>query len=84
MLKYHIEDLLRENLDYAPTGSQENLISSLAAYLPVSNEMEVLLVNGYAGTGKTTLIRSLVLTLEHFNQAYVLLAPTGRAAKVLT
>jgi exodeoxyribonuclease V len=84
MLKFHIADLLRENLDYAPTGSQENLISSLAAYLPVSNEMEVLLVNGYAGTGKTTLIRSLVITLEHFNQAYVLLAPTGRAAKVLT
>ena len=84
MLKNHIADLLRENLDHEPTSGQEKLIDRLAGFLPAGNEMEVLLVKGYAGTGKTTIVRSLVLTLDHFSQKYVLLAPTGRAAKVLT
>ncbi|MFC2116911.1 ATP-dependent RecD-like DNA helicase, partial [Bacteroidota bacterium] len=56
----------------------------LAEFISPTNDMDILLVNGYAGTGKTTLVRSLVLTLEHFSQKYVLLAPTGRAAKVLS
>ena len=51
MLKNHIADLLRENLDYEPTVSQEKLIDCLAGFIPDGNEMEVLLVNGYAGTG---------------------------------
>ena len=84
MLKNHIIDLLRGNLDYEPTASQEKLIDRLAAFIPAGNEMEIMLVNGYAGTGKTTLVRSLVLTLDHFSRKYVLLAPTGRAAKVLS
>ncbi len=44
---------------------------------------EVMMVKGYAGTGKTTLMNSLVLTLSSMKQKSVLLAPTGRAAKVL-
>ncbi len=84
MLKNHITDLLRENLDYEPTRSQEELIKLLAGFITPGNDMDVLLVNGYAGTGKTTMVRSLVMTLERFRQKYVLLAPTGRAAKVLS
>lgn len=84
MLKKHIEALLRTNLAYDPTGSQEDLISSLAGFIQAGNEMEILLVNGYAGTGKTTLVRSLVITLDHFGQSCSLMAPTGRAAKVLS
>ena len=83
MLKNHIADLLKENLGYEPTGSQEKMISKLSCFIPAGNEMNALLVIGFAGTGKTTLIRSLVLTLDHFSQRFVLLAPTGRAAKVL-
>jgi exodeoxyribonuclease-5 len=84
VLKNHVADLLRENLGYDATLSQEKLLEILAGFIIPGNEMEVLLVNGYAGTGKTTLVRSLVRTLEGFGQKYVLLAPTGRAAKVLT
>ncbi len=84
MLKNHIADLLKENLGYQPTDSQEELIKLLAGFIIPGNDMDVLLVNGYAGTGKTTLVRSLVITLESFRQKYVLLAPTGRAAKVLS
>ena len=83
MLKNHLTDLLRDHLDHEPTAGQEELISTLAGFIPAGNDMEILLVNGYAGTGKTTLVRSLVRTLDHFSLSYVLLAPTGRAAKVL-
>jgi exodeoxyribonuclease-5 len=84
MLKNHVADLLKENLGYDPTPSQEKLMNILAEFVSPGNEMEVMLVNGYAGTGKTTLVRSLVRTLDGFGQKYVLLAPTGRAAKVLS
>ncbi len=83
-MKNHIADLLRKNLGYRPTPSQEALILKLAEFISPGNEMDVLLVNGYAGTGKTTLVRSLVMTMDRYSQKYVLLAPTGRAAKVLS
>lgn len=84
MLKNHLADLLRENLGYEATRSQVKLMELMAGFIAPGNDMEVLLVNGYAGTGKTTLVRSLVRTLDKFRQKYVLLAPTGRAAKVLS
>ncbi len=84
MLKDHIADLLKKNLGYEPTGSQEKMLSELAAFILPSNATDIMLVNGFAGTGKTTLIRSLVHTLDSFRLRYVLLAPTGRAAKVLS
>ena len=84
MLKNHIIDLLRENLGYEATGSQDQMIEKLAEFLPAGNEMDALLVNGFAGTGKTTLLHALVMTMDHFRLRYVLLAPTGRAAKVLS
>jgi len=84
VLKNQIAGLLRENLGYDPTRSQEELIELLSGFIVPGNEMDILLVNGYAGTGKTTLVRSLVKTLDIFKQKYILLAPTGRAAKVLS
>ncbi len=84
MLKNHISELLKENLGHDATRSQEEMMGLLAGFISPGNEMDILMVNGYAGTGKTTLVRALVRTLDHFRQKYVLLAPTGRAAKVLT
>jgi exodeoxyribonuclease-5 len=84
VLKNHIADLLKTNLAYEATRSQEEVIEILAGFISPGNEMDVFLVNGYAGTGKTTLVSSLVRTLDHFRQKYILLAPTGRAAKVLS
>ena len=83
MLKNHISGLLAENLGYEPTAAQLTFIDVMAGFITPGNEMDILLLNGYAGTGKTTLVRSLVRTLDEFKQHYVLLAPTGRAAKVL-
>jgi len=83
MLKNHIAGLLGENLGHEPTPAQVKFIEIMAGFLAPGNEMDILILNGYAGTGKTTLVRSLVRTMDEFKQKYVLLAPTGRAAKVL-
>ena len=55
----------------------------LAAFLLSAKQQPVYLLKGYAGTGKTTLVTTLVKVLPEIGQQYVLLAPTGRAAKVL-
>jgi exodeoxyribonuclease-5 len=84
MLKSHIAKLLKDNFDYEPTESQNDLISNLSAFISYQDQKQVFLLKGYAGTGKTTIISSLVRTLDAFNMPYILLAPTGRAAKVLS
>lgn len=84
MLKNHIASKLRENLPYEPTPSQENLMEVLAGFISGQGERDCLLIKGYAGTGKTTLVHSLVKTLGRFRLRTVLMAPTGRAAKVLS
>lgn len=83
MLGNFISGRLLENLEFQPTSGQQDLIHELGHFLASEEPSEIMLVKGYAGTGKTTLLRSLVLTLATLNQKSVLLAPTGRAAKVL-
>ena len=83
MLKSHIESILVENLEHTPTGDQQEAISKLASYVLENNNDNIFVLSGFAGTGKTTLIKALVKTLQSFKFRSVLLAPTGRAAKVL-
>lgn len=84
MLKTHIESILIDNLEHTPTGDQVTAIGSLSEYVLENNNDNIFLLTGYAGTGKTTLIKALVKTLDNYNFKSVLLAPTGRAAKVLS
>ncbi len=84
MLQNFLTSKLLENLAFLPTPGQEKLITDLAAFLADDDPGEIMLVKGYAGTGKTTLLNSLVKTLANSGQKYQLLAPTGRAAKVLS
>ena len=84
MLRNFISERLLENLEFQPTSGQEDLIGELGIFLASVGSREIMLIKGYAGTGKTTLVKSLVKTLSSFKQKSVLLAPTGRAAKVLT
>ncbi len=83
MIKNFITSKLFENLEFHPTESQSELISLLSAFIATGDSKEIMLIKGYAGTGKTTLVNSLVRTLSEMKQRSVLLAPTGRAAKVL-
>lgn len=82
MLKNHIVANLKENLEHEPTDSQEELMGVLAEFILRTDQKELLLVKGYAGTGKTTIVSALVKTLQKFRLRSVLMAPTGRAAKV--
>jgi exodeoxyribonuclease-5 len=84
MLRTHIARLIEDNFDYEPTDSQRELISKLSFFLTDSSPKNIFLLKGYAGTGKTSIISSLVKTFDEFRIKYVLLAPTGRAAKVLS
>lgn len=84
MLNSHIATQIYNNFGFQPTLEQKNIINSLADYISTSGEGDIFIINGYAGTGKTTLIASLVATLEALSIEYSLLAPTGRAAKVMS
>lgn len=70
---------------YSPTPGQQNLIKRLAEFV-VSDKSQfpLFLLEGYAGTGKTTVVSTLVKALPKAGYNSVLLAPTGRAAKVLS
>lgn len=67
-----------------PTKGQQDLIAKLASFILKPQRNALFLLTGYAGTGKTSIVSSLVKALPIINQNSVLLAPTGRAAKVLS
>lgn len=71
------------HLGYQPTECQDRLMRQIADFV-TSDDSDILVVNGYAGTGKTTAISSVISTLKEYVTKCVLLAPTGRAAKVLS
>lgn len=70
-------------LQYEPTSCQEGLLRKVADFVS-SDDSDILVVNGYAGTGKTTAISAVISVMKDFQTKCVLLAPTGRAAKVLS
>ena len=79
------EYLYREflsRLPYGPTSCQDALLRDIGAFL--TDDPDVLVVNGYAGTGKTTALAAVVSTLTALKTPCVLMAPTGRSAKVLS
>lgn len=67
-----------------PTKTQHELFLELEAFLRRRNEKELFVLTGYAGTGKTSILGAFVQTLNFYRVQTVLLAPTGRAAKVLS
>jgi exodeoxyribonuclease-5 len=83
MLKNHLISMIRQNLGHPPTAGQQELIGHLADFIMDENT-RAFIVKGYAGTGKTTLVSALVRTLENLEVRTLLLAPTGRAAKVFS
>lgn len=74
---------LVQNLPFKPTLGQEGFIYKLSEFLVDKDKGKVFLLKGYAGTGKTSMVISVVKTLKALKRKYALLAPTGRAAKVL-
>ena len=76
--------LLNNKFPFEPTSQQTEVIKQLSEFVENSSSNSLFLLKGYAGTGKTTLVSSLVNCLWSVGKKVVLLAPTGRAAKVLS
>jgi ATP-dependent exoDNAse (exonuclease V) alpha subunit len=77
-------DRIHKAFPHQPTPQQLELFGKLHGFLISDNGDECFILKGYAGTGKTTVLGALVTALRSYNFKYVLLAPTGRAAKVIT
>ena len=75
---------LVQSFGFEPTDGQSLVMYHLSAFLLSQKENPTYILKGYAGTGKTSLVKTLVRTLPYIGMKYVLMAPTGRAAKVLS
>jgi len=75
---------LLQKFPFEPTIKQQKLLNELSNFIFESNNRALFLLKGYAGTGKTTTISTVVNSLWKVGQKAVLLAPTGRAAKVIS
>lgn len=73
---------IKKNFGFEPTSQQLSALEQVTEFLMSPSPDSLFLLKGYAGTGKSSLIGALVKTMDEFKQKTVLLAPTGRAAKV--
>jgi len=71
------------HLRHVPTSCQDALLRDVSGFV-CGDDADIMVVNGYAGTGKTTAMAAVINTLREFKVPCILLAPTGRAAKVLS
>ena len=76
--------LLKKQFPFTPTIKQDLFFQQIAEFCTNEDNNEIFVLKGYAGTGKTTVISTLVNNVTEINKKYVLLAPTGRAAKVIS
>jgi ATP-dependent exoDNAse (exonuclease V) alpha subunit len=76
--------ILQQKFPYVATAGQQKLFSVFDSFIDKKQDNRLMILQGYAGTGKTSVVSALVKTLPLFNYKYLLLAPTGRAAKVLS
>mgnify|MGYP000854141014 FL=1 len=82
MLSNYFVSLIKAQLPFEPNEQQNDLLEALGRFLLSSEKRKIFLLKGYAGTGKTSVVGALVRALNKIGQKTVLLAPTGRAAKV--
>ena len=79
-LKYRI----RQSFGHVPTAEQEHAIGVFADFMTCRDDRSVMVLRGSAGTGKTTLAGAIVRAMKSLEVNMVLMAPTGRAAKVFS
>ena len=84
MIRDFYIDSIRRQIGFAPTVEQAEAIDAFADYMTCRGEHPVFILSGSAGTGKTTLAAAIVKAMVEMKQKIVLLAPTGRAAKVFS
>ena len=84
MLENFIIGRIKAELPFEPNEEKDGLLTALGRFLVSRDERKAFILCGYAGTGKTSVMSALVRAMEGLKQPCVLLAPTGRAAKVLS
>lgn len=84
MLSFDLGTKIAQKMHHLPTLEQEMVIKMWAELLLSRRDDEVFILNGYAGTGKTTILSALVATLKELQLPFRQMAPTGRAAKVMS
>ena len=78
------QEHIQKEFPYPPTADQIEAIRRFSVFVEQGSSSSVFLLKGYAGTGKTTLIASWLKPLQRLGYKVVLMAPTGRAAKVMS
>lgn len=84
MVIEYLKEQIRANFGHLATPDQENAIDLMARFILSPETNRVCVLKGFAGTGKTSLLGAVVRTLEQLERPCVLMAPTGRAAKVFS
>ena len=82
MIQKHFEDIIRKKFGYDFSPTQQIAVEHFIRFFIAREEERIFLLKGYAGTGKTSLVAAIVNALVSLEYKVVLLAPTGRAAKV--
>lgn len=83
MLTRFLHTYIREELPFEANEGQAVLLTKLASFIVSQAPKKAFVLRGYAGTGKTSVVSALVRALDRLYQPCILLAPTGRAAKVI-
>ena len=84
MLQNFIAGRIQAQLPFEANEQQIQLLDALGTFLMSTDKEKLFLLKGYAGTGKTSVISALVRALNELKQKTILMAPTGRAAKVIS
>lgn len=84
MIKDYFRELFLQNFGHIPTSDQIEAIDDLCHFILEPEADSVFILRGFAGTGKTSLVSALVKTMQQLGRDCELMAPTGRAAKVLS
>ena len=79
-----LQETIRLHFPFDPTSKQNQIITDISDFAATIGNRSIFMLKGYAGTGKTTLVSTLVKSLPVLGKRSVLMAPTGRAAKVLS
>ena len=84
MKSHKLQEKLRLHFPFEPTGEQNQVITDISDFVTTIGNKSIFILKGYAGTGKTTLVSILVKSLPILGKRSILMAPTGRSAKVLS
>lgn len=84
MISSQFYSILKKTFPFVPTSKQDIFFQKIALFATNYKNDEIFVLKGFAGTGKTTVISTIVNSLIEIKIKYVLLAPTGRAAKVIS